>query len=128
MEGIHGSISHIGVQKVVQSGQSNPIRCRDWLDKDGNPASGYAHGVGMSVVFQDGPRGKLNDGTLAPASGAFVEDLLVAAMQRLAFFQQTKFAHDKNAEAIEHLHRAIDALDSRAKERARRGVLGENTV
>lgn len=128
MEGFHGSIAYSGVQKVVQSGQSNHIRCRDWVDADGNPSSGYAQGVGMSVVFQDGPRGKRDDGTLQPANGAFVEDLLVAAMQRLAFFQNSKFAHPANADAIEHIAAAIKSLESRAKQRSDRGVLGANVV
>jgi hypothetical protein len=126
MEGFHGSISYVGCQTVVQSGQSNVLRCRNWVDKDGNPSSGYAHGIGFSVTFQDGPRGKDDQGQLQPANGAFVEDLLTAAMQRLAFFQNSRFNCSENAEAIEHINKALQALNRRASGRAQRGVLGSN--
>lgn len=109
-------------------GQSNEVTARNHVDAAGNPAGGYAHGVGMCISFQDGPRGKGPDGSLGPANGAFVEDLLVAAQQRLAFFQESKFAHGANAEAIRHIHYAIEALHSRTKERESRGVLGQHTV
>lgn len=116
------------MQTTWNQGQSNTLRCRNYLDGDGNPASGYVHGPGFSATFQDGPRGKDENGNLAPANGAFVEDLLAGAFQRLAHFQGTKFKHAKNAEAMEHIQRAIDALSSRAQERAARGVLGANAV
>lgn len=114
-----------GVQVESQAGQSNKIRARNYTDQDGNPSGGYAQGPGMTVVFQDGPRGKIGE-SLAPANGAFVEDLMVAAMQRLSFFQGSQYAHPANAEAIVHLDRAIAALNARAEERKARGVLGVN--
>ena len=110
----------------LKLGQSNEITARNHVDANGNPAGGYAHGKGLCVSFQDGPRGKNADGNLLPANGAFVEDLLVAARQRLAFFQDSTFAHDANAECIRHLDYCIEALNNRAIERARRGVLGAN--
>lgn len=114
---------------VEQAGQSNPITCHNYIDAaTGNPESGYAHGVGMSITWQHGPRGKNADGTLAAANGAFVEDAILAARQRLNHFQNTKFAHQDNADAIECLDRAIDCLRRRAKARAERGVLGLNIV
>ena len=109
-------------------GQSNEITARNHVDSNGNPAGGYAHGVGMCVSFQDGPRGKTHAGDLAPANGAFVEDLLVAARQRLSFFQESRFACDANAECIRHIDYCIETLHNRAKERASRGVLGKNEV
>ena len=114
--------------QIQQSGQSNPIRCSNSQDVHGNPTSGYAHGVGMCIAWQDGPRGKNPDGTLGPATGAFVEDALVAAAQRLAFFQQSKYACDENAAALQHINDAIDTLHARAEKRANRGVLGQHAV
>lgn len=108
------------------AGQSNIVTARNHFDENGNPAGGYAHGVGFCVSWQDGPRAKQPDGTLAPANGAFVEDLLVAATQRLAFFQSSKFVHPANAEAIRLINTAIETLAERANERANRGVLGSN--
>lgn len=101
------------------------IRCANYID---GPAGGCATGPGLAIVWQDGPRGKNDDGTLGPATGAFVEDALVAAKQRLEFFQFTQYAHDDNAAAINYISLAIEALARRAKERAERGVLGQNIV
>lgn len=115
-------------QQIAQLGQSNEIRCRNYEDADGNPSGGYAHGPGLCVAFQDGPRGKKHDGTLLPANGAFVEDLITAAYQRLAFFEGSKFKHEANHRAMLHLQSAIEALQERAKERAQRGVLGANAL
>lgn len=122
------------MQKNFKLGQSNEVVARNYTDDAGNPAGGYAHGPGMTIAWQDGPRGKIHEsggppeGRLAPANGAFVEDALVAARQRLEFFQQSPYAHDANAEAIRHIDYAIEALHNRAKERASRGVLGANVV
>lgn len=121
------------MQKNFKLGQSNEVVARNYTDDAGNPAGGYAHGPGMTIAWQDGPRGKATwqatpTETLAPANGAFVEDALVAARQRLEFFQQSPYAHDANAEAIRHIDYAIEALHNRAKERASRGVLGANVV
>ena len=113
---------------VAAGGESNPMICRNYTDGDGNPAGGYAHGRGVTVVWQDGPRGKKPDGTLSANNGAFVEDALVAAWQRLNFFQQSKFAHDDNAEAMQYIQRALGALQRRAKERASHGVQRQNAV
>lgn len=112
----------------LKLGQSNEITARNHVDANGNPAGGYAHGKGLCVSFQDGPRGKLPGGDLLPSNGAFVEDLLVAARQRLCFFQDSKFAHPNNQSAIESIDAAIQSLHRRACERADRGVLGKNEV
>lgn len=116
------------MQFTHRLGESNILICRNLCDREGNPAGGYAHGPGMTIAWQDGPRGKNPDGSLAPANGAFVEDALAAAHERLSFFQSSKFMHADNAEAIAHIQLAIDALSRRAKARAARGVLGQNVV
>lgn len=125
---MHSTTVFEGPQGVVTVAESNPIRTRNYTDADGNPAGGYAHGPGMCVSFQDGPRGRREDGTLAPANGAFVEDLLTAALQRLEFFQGSKYRHEANQEAIRHIVDALAALQNRATERRSRGVLGQNQV
>ena len=115
-----------GPQQIRSAGQSNPIRCRNYIDGDGNPSSGYVHGVGMTIVFQDGPRGSTIGGELNPPNGAFVQDALLAAYQRLEFFQASRYACQANADAMLHIERAIEALHERAIERRSRGVLGIN--
>lgn len=115
-------------QHTAQLGQSNMLRCRNYVDENNKPAGGYAQGPGLTITWQDGPRGKRLDGSLLPANGAFVEDAIAAAHQRLAFFQASEFIHPDNAEAMTHLEHAIACLARRASARAQRGVLGQNVV
>lgn len=111
----------------VFNGKSNQLTCKNYMDGD-NPSGGYAHGPGLCISWQDGPRGKDENGNLEPASGAFVEDALVAAGQRLQCFQASKFAHPANARAIELINEAVGVLASRSSERQARGVLGSHSV
>ncbi len=106
--------------------ESNEITTRNYVDDQGNPAGGYAHGVGMCISWQDGPRGPNPDGGLNPPNGAFVEDVMLAAKQRLEFFQQSQYADEANEMAIVHLNEAMEALHKRAEARRARGVLGQN--
>lgn len=114
-------------QITWNQGQSNTLRCRNHTEGD-NPTGGYVHGPGLCIAWQDGPRGKDAEGNLLPANGAFVEDALAAAFQRLAFFQDSKFNSPDNAEAMEHISAALDALSLRTKARANRGVLGSHVA
>lgn len=116
------------MRTLTQMGQSNKVLARNYTDDMDNPAGGYATGPGMTIAWQDGPRGTNPDGTLAPATGAFVEDALVAAHQRLAFFQGSEYACEENEAATELIRKAITILETRAKARAARGVLGQNVV
>jgi hypothetical protein len=125
--GFPGYYTQSGVQFVTRNGQSNELRCRNYTDANGNPSGGYVTGVGITITWQDGLRGEVG-GMLNMANGAFVEDALQAAAQRLWFFQQSKFAHDDNAQAIEYIQKAIDVLGERAKERQARNVLGTHAV
>lgn len=117
----------MNVQERHQEGQSNQIASRNYADDNGNPAGGYCSGVGMCIHWQDGPRGVFG-GEPNPANGAFVEDAILAAVQRLEFFERSQYAHPANAEAIRHCRAAIKALHDRAIERKSRGVLGVNAV
>lgn len=107
-------------------------------DAEGNPTGGAVQleitreimgGAGIHnalvVYWQDGPRMK-EDGSLDKPNGAFVEDVIYAALQRLEFFQQSKYASDYNQAAIDHLTAALVALDARSTERHARGVLGKH--
>ena len=118
----------MNVQERHQEGQSNWIASRNYTDDNGNPAGGYCSGVGMCIHWQDGPRGASQGSELNPPNGAFVEDAILAAIQRLEFFERSQYAHPANAEAIRHCRAAIKALHDRAVERKSRGVLGFNAV
>lgn len=88
--------------------------------EDGNPAGGFAHGVGFTIAWQD--RGS----TEAGRNGAFIEEVLHACLQRLVFFEDTQFASPHNADAIDHLASALRSLQVRREEREGRGVYGRS--
>lgn len=46
-------------------------------------------------------------------NGFFYEELITAMLNRLAEHQKTKFACAENEEAIQHLNKALDALNKR---------------
>lgn len=87
----------------------------------------------LVVNWQDGPRGtgETNaDGSpvLADPNGAFVEDVLWAALQRLEFFNQSKYRDRANSLAITHIEQALQALKDRQLERSYRNVEGKHEV
>lgn len=81
----------------------------------------------LVVNWQDGPRGQA-DGTLAEPNGAFVEDVLWAALQRLEFFNESKYRDRANSIAITHIEQALQALKDRQLERSHRNVEGKHEV
>ena len=96
------------------------------LDAAGNPAGGKVIGVGVSIDWQIGPLVRDEDRT--EPNGAFVEDVIEAARQRIAYYQEGKFACEENAVALEKLAQALEALDSRTKDREKREVEGTHVA
>ena len=97
------------------------VRSEFRTDKNGNPTGGDTWlTVGkMEINWQDGIVG--DDGQ----NGAFVEDVLEAARQRLRFFQGSKLRCRENAIALTHIETALAWLDFRTRNREVEGV--ENT-
>lgn len=104
------------------------LRATNTLDENDNPTGGKVEGTGLSIEWQNGPRGQEGTDELAAPNGAFVEDAIWAAHQRLAFFQTSKYASDDNANAMTHLEAALRCLDRRRRDRADRGVEGKHEV
>jgi hypothetical protein len=98
----------------------------NYLDKDGNPAGGEARATGIVIGWQNGPLGR-GDGRLEP-NGAFVETVLKICVERLAFYQSTKFSCRENALAITKIEEAIHWLNHRTAERETRQVEGTHEV
>ena len=100
-------------------------------DDDGNPTGGVTKmhcgpsGTVLSftpkihVQWQDGIVG--DDGQ----TGALVEDVIEVAVQRLEFFQKSKFNCTENEMALVKLKEALQWLDWRTRKRLIEGV--ENT-
>lgn len=111
-------------------------------DENGNPTGGCVDGKGLHIEWQDGPLGRHAEGcggrsggdscvvgcTRTKPNGAFVETVISAALQRIEFYQASKFECSSNADAILALKAALDSLDSRTREREKRGVEGAHKV
>ena len=97
------------------------------VDKDGNPAGGYAkiqtERRGWTLQFQDGPLDR--EAGDAP-NGVFIEDLLYIIQLRLEFYQKSKFKCHENARAMNYTRKAREALQERRKDRQKRGVEGKH--
>lgn len=98
------------------------ITSNHFFDENGKPAGGTTFGNGFAIGWQNGPLGR-GEARTGP-NGAFVEDVIDAALDRIDWYQQSGFACDENAEAISHLRSALEVLDKRTKAREARGVEG----
>lgn len=102
-----------------------PLRCVNVTDDAGNPTGGSVHGTGLDVHWQDGPLGR-GEERRAP-NGAFVEDLIEAARQRLQFYEDAtgkRFSCRENKSALWHLESALLWLARRTQSREARHVEG----
>ncbi len=82
---------------------------------------GMVPSFGLNMKFQDGP-------VAAGVNGITNEVLLAVLESRLTGFQSGRFAHPKNAEALQYIRSAMFALKSRTQERQERGVEGTYEV
>lgn len=104
------------------------IKATNISDDNGNPTGGSVEGVGIKINWQDGP---LGDGIKTPKSlpnGAFVDDVILSAIQRLEYFQDSKFKCRENALAITKLEEALHWLNHRRANREKRKVEGTHSV
>lgn len=97
-------------------------------DMNENPIGGNVVGIGIEIYWQDGPRGQEGTDELLPPNGAFVEDVLWAALQRLEFFQDSKYRCRENALAITKIEEALFILKDRQLSRSERNVEGKHEV
>lgn len=91
-------------------------------DESGNPAGGHTSGIGIDIHWQNGPLGR-GDDRVEP-NGAFVEGVIAAAVDRLEYYQRSKFNCRENALAITKLQEALHWLGHRTADRERREVEG----
>jgi len=121
-----------------------PLYQEHWKDEAGNPAGGVTFGNGFAISWQNGPLGRHADdcvpplqgaaegqgGQCAPGctrrapNGAFVEDVIRAAIGRLEFYQEGPFACEMNEAALTCLRAGSEALRRRTADRETRAVEG----
>lgn len=100
----------------------NGFKSEHWNDPSGNPAGGSSFGTGFSISWQNGPLGMGKE--RKNPNGAFVEDVIGAVVNRIEYYQSSKFNCDDNRDAIVYLNVALDALNKRTKNRKKRKVEG----
>lgn len=93
-------------------------------DDAGRPAGGTTSGRGFAIEWQNGPLVDPATGERREPTGAFVEDVIAAAVGRIRFYQESEFACRENALALTKLEEALHWLDHRTRDRERRGVEG----
>ena len=98
----------------------------NFVDSDGNPAGGSVEGVGLNIVWQNGPLGR--DANRIEPNGAFVETVISAVVARIEYYQASKFKCRENAIALTHLETALLWLNKRTMDRENREVEGTHTV
>ena len=98
------------------------FKSEHWNDADGNPAGGTTSGTGFTIGWQNGPLGRGPD--RVEPNGAFVEDVIDACADRIRYYQESRFACERNANALMHLEAALAELDARTKDREKRSVEG----
>ena len=99
-----------------------------FTDSKGRPAGGSTYGRGFAIAWQNGPLVDPKTGQRGEPNGAFVEDVIQAAIDRLEFYQRGPFACEANAVAITYLRSAIVQLNIRTADRERRNVEGTHEV
>lgn len=98
------------------------FKTHQFLDETGAPEGGCTFGTGFTISWQRGPLGRGPE-RIEP-NGAFVEDIIEAAKNRLEFYQESRFASPYNAVAIDHLRMALESLHRRTADREAREVEG----
>ena len=93
------------------------------------PTGGRTRGTGIVIDWQDGPLGRGAD--RKEPNGAFVEDVIAAAIDRLEFYQSAsdgRFRCRENALVITKLEEALHWCDHRTQAREAREVEGTHTA
>lgn len=102
----------------------SPIEEDHRKDNIGRPAGGSTHSRGFDIYWQDGPLVDPDTGERREPNGAFVEDVIAAALGRIEFYNSTEFRCRENSLAITKLEEALHWLQHRTADREARGVEG----
>lgn len=102
------------------------FKAMNHTDDNGNPAGGFVQGTGLMIRWQDGPLREQGTDEPAAPNGCFVETVILAAIQRIEYYQASKFACEENEDAIALLYAAVERLQARTARRTAEGVEGTN--
>ena len=77
-----------------------------WQDDEGRPTKGLSCGRGFTICWNSSGGTVQSSGEIVYL-GAQLEDVLSAVMSRIAYYQESKFACDENAQAFSELEAAL---------------------
>ena len=100
------------------------ITSEHYIDENGNPAGGSVTGKGIAIDWQNGSLVDPDTGERREPTGAFVENIIRAALDRIEYYQTTQFRCRENALAITKLEEALHWCQHRTAAREARGVEG----
>ena len=100
------------------------VRGSNEFDGSDNPAGGWVQGKGLEIHWEDGPLGR-GDERREP-SGASVEAVVMAVIERMEFYQSSRLRCPENARTITRLQEAVHWMTHRTQDRELRGVEGTN--
>jgi hypothetical protein len=106
--------------------QLQKLDIQNKLDEKGIPTGGFVRGIGIAIAWQEGPL--VRDGERKEQTGAYVEDVLVACLDRLKYYQGTKFSCPENVLAVSELEDALKWLRRRTEDREKRLVEGTHQI
>jgi hypothetical protein len=86
----------------------------------------HVEGIGFSITWQQGPL--MVDGVRRGPNGAFVEDIITAALGRLRFYHNSTLRSREISLAVTKLEEALHWLAHRTRDRIARGVEGTSSV
>ena len=79
-------------------------------------------GTGFQIHWQDTPLGQGED--RRDPTGAFIEDLILALIARVQFYQDSRFACPENEDTLDGLQQALQAQRARTANRERLNLEG----
>lgn len=100
----------------------NTIRNDFQTNTDGNPSGGTSQARGVQIDWQNGPLAV--DGVRKEPNGAFVEEVIQIAVDRINFYNDSKFRCRENSLAVTKLEEALHWLNSRTSRREASGIEG----
>src|SRR6185503_17191007 len=96
------------------------------LDEHGIPTGGSVHGIGIAIAWQEGPLGR--NAHRKEQTGALVEDVLGAYLERLKYYQNSKFSCPENVLAVSGIEGALKWLQKLTEDRENRLVEGTHHI
>ena len=97
---------------------NNGFTSEHWDDENGNPCGGITEGVGFTISWQNGPLRTNN------RNGAFVEDVIKAVIDRMEYYEASKFSCPENVQTISALKSALLSQIARTQRRTEAGIEG----